>query len=291
MTTQLAVPGAQVGGIQLHLLDAGTFRLDGGAMFRVVPKALWEKRCPADAQNRILLAMRPLLVRAEDGSWVLVESGIGARRRDPKFLDMFDVHEGEGLLASLARTDVRPEQISKIVVTHMHFDHVGGVVEAPEGTTGPRLRRFPNAKLVLQRGELEDSYAGCDLCKASYVEDDWKTWKDAGSLEVVDGDQEIAPGVRVVKTGGHTRSHQIVRISSGGKHAVFWGDLVPTSAHLRAHYVMAYDLYPVDCWQAKKELVERAVSERWLSVFYHDPLTPFGHVAKDGRDYKVEEVS
>src|SRR5579871_214544 len=152
------IPIATLGELELRLLDAGTFRLDGGAMFRVVPKALWEKRCPADAQNRILLAMRPLLVRAEDGSWVLVESGIGARRRDPKFLDMFDVHEGEGLLASLARTEVRPEQISKIVVTHMHFDHVGGVVEAPEGTKGPRLRRFPNAKLVLQRGELEDSY-------------------------------------------------------------------------------------------------------------------------------------
>ncbi|MBI3724263.1 MBL fold metallo-hydrolase [bacterium] len=291
MKAELTVPHARIGGIEVFLLDAGTFRLDGGAMFRVVPKVIWEKRCPADSQNRILLGMRPLLVRAEDGSWVLVESGIGARRRDPKFIEMFDVREGEGLLASLARADVKPEEISKVVVTHMHFDHVGGVVEAPEGTKGPRLHRFPNAKLVVQRGELEDSGAGCDLCKASYVQDDWKALADAGSLEVVDGDREIAPGVRVEKTGGHTRHHQIVRFSSGGEEGVFWGDLIPTSAHIRPHYVMAYDLYPIECWEKKKELVERAVSGKWVSVFYHDPVSPLGRVARDGRDFKVEEVS
>jgi glyoxylase-like metal-dependent hydrolase (beta-lactamase superfamily II) len=154
-----------------------------------------------------------------------------------------------------------------------------------------RAPLFPNAKLVVQKGELEDAYAGCDLCKASYVEDDWKAWRDAGRLEVVDGDAEIAPGISVVKTGGHTRAHQIVRLSSAGQQGVFWGDLVPTSAHLKPHFVMAYDLYPMDVWQAKKELVARAVEQRWLSVFYHDPKTPFGRVARDGKDYRVEAIS
>src|SRR5262249_52472487 len=121
------IPRATLGELELVLLDAGTFRLDGGAMFRVVPQVLWEKRCPPDELNRILLAMRPLLVRAGDGSWVLVESGIGARRRDAKFIDMFDVREGPGLAASLAEAGVKPEEISKVVVTHMHFDHIGGV--------------------------------------------------------------------------------------------------------------------------------------------------------------------
>ena len=270
---------AKIGDLELRVLDAGTFRLDGGAMFRVIPRVLWENRCPPDDKNRILLAMRPVLVRALDGSWVLVESGIGAQRRDPKFRDMFDVREERPLEASLADAGVRPEQISKIIVTHMHFDHIGGI--AP----------FPKAKLVVQKGELEDAYAGCDLCKASYVEQDWKVLKDQGRLEVVDGDVEVAPGISVIKTGGHTRAHQIVKFPSRGEQGAFWGDLVPTSAHLRAHYVMAYDLYPVECWQAKKELVPRAVEERWVNVFYHDPVSPLGRIKADGRDFRVEAVS
>jgi glyoxylase-like metal-dependent hydrolase (beta-lactamase superfamily II) len=284
------IPRATLGELELRLLDAGTFRLDGGAMFRVVPKNLWEKRAPADDQNRILLGMRPLLVRAGDGTWVLVESGIGAKRRDPKFLDMFDVREGPGLGASLAEAGVRPEEISKVVVTHMHFDHVGGaVVVGPDGRS--RLAHFPNAKLVVQKGELDDSGANCDLCKASYVEDDWKVLREQGKLEVVDGACEVAPGVRVQVTGGHTRCHQIVRLSSGGREACFWGDLLPTAAHVRPHYVMAYDLYPMAVWEAKKELVEKAVSEKWINVFYHEPHTPFGTLCKDGRDFRVEAIS
>jgi glyoxylase-like metal-dependent hydrolase (beta-lactamase superfamily II) len=273
------IPRTQIGDLELHLLDAGTFRLDGGAMFRVIPRVLWENRCPPDERNRILLAMRPVLVRALDGSWVLVESGIGAARRDPKFKDMFDVREASPLEASFASLGVRPDEVSKIVVTHMHFDHVGGI--AP----------FANAKLVVQKGELEDAYAGCELCKASYVEQDWKALKDSGRLEVVDGDREVAPGISVVKTGGHTRAHQIVRFSSRGEEGAFWGDLIPTSAHLRPHYVMAYDLYPVDCWRAKKELVPRAVEEGWTNVFYHDPVSPLGRVRPDGRDFRVEAPS
>ena len=284
MLSTTKAPPTPLGGLELQLLDAGTFRLDGGAMFRVIPRVLWEARCPADEKNRILLAMRPLLVRAEDGSYVLVESGIGAARRDARFRDMFDVREGPGLLASLAETGVRPDQIAKVVVTHMHFDHIGGLLGAD------RTPLFPNARLVVQAGELEDAYAQCDLCKASYVEEDWRALKESGRLEVVEGDAEVAPGVRVVKTGGHTRAHQIVRFSSQGREGVFWGDLIPTAAHLRPHYVMAYDLYPVACWEAKKELVPRSVDERWVHVFYHDPVAPLGRVARDGRDFRVEGI-
>jgi len=269
----------KIGDLELHVLDQGTFRLDGGAMFRVIPRVLWEGKCPPDEKNRILMAMRPVLVRALDGSWVLVESGIGARRRDPKFKDMFDVRAETSLDAAIRGAGVDPAAVSKVVVTHMHFDHVGGVLD------------LPNAKLVVQRGELDDSYAQCDLCKASYVESDWKTIKDGGRLTIIDGDQEIAPGISVVKTGGHTRAHQIVRFSSNGQEGVFWGDLIPMSAHIRPHYVMAYDLYPVDVWQAKKELVPRALEERWTNIFYHEPKTPLGRIVKDGKDFRVEAVA
>src|SRR5262249_28231175 len=151
--------------------------------------------------------------------------------------------------------------------------------------------RFPNARLVLQKGELDDAYAGCDLCKASYVEEDWKLLREHELVNVVDGDADIAPGVRVVKTGGHTASHQIVEVGTGHSKAVFWGDLIPTSAHIRPHWVMAYDLYPMRVWEAKRELVARAVEQKWVSVFYHDPVSPFGVVVPDGKDFRVEAVS
>ena len=285
----MIIPRARLGGVEVFLLDEGTFRLDGGAMFRVVPKVLWEKKCPADDRNRILLAMRPLLVRALDGSWILVESGIGPRRRDAKFREMFDVREGPGIEAGLAELGVRPEDISQVVVSHMHFDHVGGVIAA-ESPAGERRLRFPNARLVVQKGELQDAHAPCDLCRASYVEDDWKLLRDGERLRIVDGAAELAPGVSVHVTGGHTQAHQIVEAGEGRERAIFWGDLIPTSAHLRPHFVMAYDLYPVACFEAKRRLVKQAVDERWVSVFYHDPESPFGRVVPDGKDYRVEAI-
>jgi glyoxylase-like metal-dependent hydrolase (beta-lactamase superfamily II) len=279
------IPRARLGGVEAFLLDEGTFRLDGGAMFRVVPRVLWEKRCPPDDRNRILLAMRPVLVRAEDGSWVLIESGIGARRRDPKFREIFDVREGPGIEAGLAELGVKAEEISKVVVSHMHFDHIGGLV------TVDRQARFPNARLVVQKGELSDAHAPCDLCKASYVEEDWKLLREKERVDVVDGAAEIAPGVRVHVTGGHTIAHQVVEFGSGSEKGIFFGDLVPTAAHLKPHFVMAYDLYPVACFEAKREWVERVVQEKWLTVFYHDPVSPFGRVVKDGKDYRVEAIA
>jgi glyoxylase-like metal-dependent hydrolase (beta-lactamase superfamily II) len=271
----------KIGDIEVRPLDVGTFRLDGGAMFRVVPRVLWEKTCPPDDANRILLAMKPLLVRALDGTWVLVESGIGSHR-DDKFKSMFDV-KATGLIPAIQAAGVALEEVTKIVVTHMHFDHIGGIMGG--------LYMFPNAKLVVQKGELADAHAQCDLCKASYIEADWRSWVADNALEVVDGNVAIAPGIEVVKTGGHTRSHQIVKFRSNGATGVFWGDLVPMTAHIKPHWVMAYDLFPMDCWEAKKELVSRAVDEMWIQFFYHEPGAAAGRVVRDGRDYRLEALS
>jgi glyoxylase-like metal-dependent hydrolase (beta-lactamase superfamily II) len=275
-----------LGDVRLDLLDEGSLRLDGGAMFRVLPRALWTRLAPPDDRNRILCAMRPLLVRTA-GQAILIETGIGPRCRDARFNAMYGVTAGAGIESGLEDLGLTPEQVDRVVLTHMHFDHGGGVLVP--GEEGPRLR-FPNARVVVQRREWEDSREGCPLSRASYLEDDYAPIEAAGRFELVDGDVELAPGLHLQVVGGHTRAHQMARIESGGETVVFWGDLIPTAAHLRPHYVMAYDLYPRRTWEVKERLVSRAVEEGWICVFYHEPETPLGRVVPEGRGYRVEPL-
>jgi glyoxylase-like metal-dependent hydrolase (beta-lactamase superfamily II) len=282
--TELHSPTSfSLGDVRCDLLDEGQFRLDGGAMYRVVPKVLWERGAPADDRNRITLAMRPLLVRTGDET-ILIETGIGPRRRDAKFSEMCAIEPGPGIESGLEALGLTPSDVTRIVLTHMHFDHGGGLL----GETG---LRFPKAVVTVQAGELEDSDEGCPLCKASYLADDYAPVRDAERFHVVSGDTELVPGLSVEVTGGHTRAHQIVKLSAGGETLAFWGDLIPTHLHLRPHYVMAYDLYPRQSWEAKKRLVPQAVEEKWVNVFYHDPEAPLGVAVADGRKFRIEPLA
>lgn len=286
----MALPSSEtigVGGVRLDLLDEGSFRLDGGAMFRVVPKLLWERTCPPDALNRIGLAMRPLLVRTP-GRTVLIDCGIGPERRDAKMTDQLAIEAGAGVEAGLTRLGLAPSDVDLVVLTHLHFDHAGGLTRLD--ADGQERLRFPNARVVAQKIELDDSRDDCPLCRGSYRTGDTRLVQEAGLLDLVEGDGEVAPGVRLEVTGGHTRAHQLVRIEADGETIVFWGDLIPTAAHLRPHYVMALDLYPRDCWAKKAALVPRAVEEGWVQVFYHDLHTPIGRAHPDGRSYRVEAL-
>ncbi len=277
----------KLGEFDIYPVTDGRFRLDGGAMFGVVPKVLWEKCCEADGLNRIPLSLTCLLIRAR-GKNILVDTGLGSKE-DEKFHRMFAVDRTPTLLDSLKQLGVGPEDIHLVINTHLHFDHAGGnTVRGEEGSLAPT---FPKARYVVQRGEFEDATGANERTKTSYRRDNFTPIAHRNQWEFLDGDSEILPGIKTVVTAGHTRCHQGVRIESQGHVAFFLGDLIPTVSHLPLPYIMGYDLFPIQTLEAKRRLLDHAVEEHWLLLFEHDPLVQAGQVTKD-RDgkYMLREV-
>jgi glyoxylase-like metal-dependent hydrolase (beta-lactamase superfamily II) len=267
----------ELGAFRLHALEAGLQRLDGGAMFGVVPKPLWEKRVPADERNRIPLALRCLLVETPD-ALVLVDTGIG-NKEDEKFRDIYGV-ENDGdptrLEAAIRDAGHDPSDVDIVISTHLHFDHAGGnTVREPDHGIRPA---FPGARHVVQQGELAFAHRDNERIRASYMSKNYDPVSEAGLWELVDGPAEIVPGISVVPTPGHTPHHQSVLVRSEGDTACFLADLVPTTAHLPLPWIMGYDLEPLVTLESKRELLGRAAREQWLLVFEHDPAVPWGRL-------------
>ena len=254
-----------LGNLELISLCDGFFHLDGGSMFGLVPKPLWEKKAPADARNRITLAMRPLVVRG--ARTVLIDAGLGDKEND-RFCDIYGVERARNLDHTLAEAGLTPEDIDIVLATHLHFDHAGGFTRRDaDGRVRPR---FPRAQYIVRRGEWEDATHPHERNRASYLSDNYVPLADAGVLQLVDDDRTIMPGVRVQRTGGHTMHHQMAIIESGGKTAVFVADLLPTTAHLGEAWIMGYDLYPMDTLAAKKAFLKEAIARQLLIFFEHD---------------------
>jgi glyoxylase-like metal-dependent hydrolase (beta-lactamase superfamily II) len=279
----------QVGRLRCHLLEAGMQHLDGGAMFGVVPRPLWERRIAPDARNRIPLALRCLLVEHDDGL-VLVDTGIG-NKDDAKFRDIYGVENAgaggrtllEDALASLGHT---PEDVRWVINTHLHFDHAGGdTVRNPAGEVGPS---FPRARYVVQRGELEFAHHTNERTAASYLVLNFASI----DFHLVDGETEVLPGIRCIPTPGHVPFHQSVLIESGGECACFLADLVPTAAHLPLAWIMGYDLEPLVTLETRRRLYRRAEAEGWRLCFEHDPVVAAGRLGRDGKGFGlVDPVS
>jgi methylmalonyl-CoA epimerase len=265
-----------VGSLELVSLYDGLFRLDGGAMFGVVPKALWEKKAAADDLNRIMMAMRPLVVR--DGSHtMLIDAGLGGKETE-KFYRMYAADRAQTLDHALAEAGIAAEEIDIVLATHLHFDHAGGfTVRDQSGRVRPR---FPNARYVVRRGEWNDATHPHERNRASYLADNFVPLADAGVLDFLDEDRTIMPGVRVQRTGGHTMHHQIVWIESGSDRAVFLADLMPTSAHLPDPWIMGYDLYPMDTLFAKQAFAREVARRETLIFFEHDPGIPAAFITE-----------
>lgn len=273
-------PTLELGELRVSLLNDGFQRLDGGAMFGVVPKPLWERRIPADERNRIRLALRCLLLQTPQGA-ALVDTGIGSKEavRDPKFCEIYGVEREGGLVAELATLGVGPGDIRWVINTHLHFDHCGGDTSLDaEGRVAPT---FPNARYVVARGEWEDALHPNERNRASYRPDNFRPLEHAARLDLVEPDSEVLPGVRFVHAPGHTRFHQCVRIEGGGEVALFCADLVPTAAHLPYPYIMAYDLYPLETLATKRRLLAAAAKEGWWLFLEHEPGPALGRVREN----------
>jgi glyoxylase-like metal-dependent hydrolase (beta-lactamase superfamily II) len=276
----------RLGDLELTPLHDGFIRLDGGAMFGVVPKPLWQKRAPADDRNRIRLGLRPLLVRGH-GRTILIDAGIGGKM-DAKSVDIYGVARTPTLLASLAGCGLAPADIDTVIATHLHFDHAGGFTS--RGADGAVRPAFPSARYVVRAGEWEDACHPTERNRASYLPDDFLPLQQAGVVDFVDDDATVAPGVRLVRTGGHTAHHQIVLLESGGRTAVFAADLLPTTAHLDNAWIMGYDLYPMETLAFKRRFVREAIEREYLVFFEHDPAIAAGLIREAGGRRSVEPI-
>ena len=272
-----------VGDVRVAVLQDGGFSVDGGALFGVVPRFLWQQSDPPDESNRVALALNVLLVESA-GRRVLVDTGIGDRWA-AKEAELYKISRETTLLGSLAERGLGPEDVDVVVQTHLHFDHAGGSTRLVDGTLRPT---FPRARYVVQKGEWEDATRPHERSRASYRPDDFVPIAEAGQLDLVDGEAEVAPGVRVDPTGGHTRHHQIVVVDSG-EGLLVPTDLLPTTSHLPLPYVMGYDLYPVGTLEAKRRLLAAAAERGSRILFYHDRRRPLGRVRRQGDRYVLEE--
>jgi methylmalonyl-CoA epimerase len=274
-----------VGDLELIAVSDGFIRFDGGAMFGVVPKPLWQRRTPPDDRNRITLAMRPLIVRG--ARTMIIDAGLGDKETG-KFCDIYGVDRAVTLDQTLAEAGLSPDDIDIVVASHLHFDHAGGFTKID--ATGRVVPRFPRAQYVVRRGEWEDATHAHERNRASYLTRNYVPLAGAGVLQLVDDDQTIMPGVRVRRTGGHTMHHQLIQVESGGKAAAFVADLIPTTAHVPDAWIMGYDLYPMDTLRAKQAFIKEAIDKDILVFFEHDPNVTAGYIRAVDDKPSVEPV-
>jgi glyoxylase-like metal-dependent hydrolase (beta-lactamase superfamily II) len=265
----------KLGELEFHIIRDGHVLLDGGAMFGVVPKPLWEKKSAPDSRNRITLSMNCLLIHT-GGKRIVVETGAGGKM-DAKLRDIYGL-DGPSLTNGLEKIGLRPEQIDIVINTHLHFDHCGGNTRVESGKVVPV---FPNARYYVQRGEFDHAMHPNERDHASYFRENYEPLDRAGMFTLLDGDSVIAPGVEVVVVPGHTAHMQT---------AFFLADLVPTTAHLPLPWIMGYDLYPVTTLENKKRWIPQVVKEGWLALFAHDPRVPAAHLRERDGKWEAEPV-
>ena len=265
----------RVGQFELGIVSDGLFRIDGGTMFGVVPRSIWGKLVDVDDLHRMELGLNSLVVRTPD-ALVLVETGIGTKLSE-KACRFHAFREGT-LVPELEKAGIRPGDVDFVILTHLHFDHVGGATARTE--SGPRPT-FPNARYVIQKSEWLEAANPTGLTRAGYLDDDYLPIEKAGQLELIDGDVEITPGVTCRFTGGHTVGHQMVVVTSDGKTVCYPGDIMPTTLHVKPYYITSYDLNQKMTFEAKLALVAEACANDWLMAWGHDQHQPLSSLVTE----------
>ena len=263
-----------LGDFELTILSDGTYSSDGGAFFGVVPKTMWSKKVVADEQNRIVVGLNSLLVRTGKKN-ILIETGIGNKLSD-KLIGVYG--QPAKLLDNLHAAGIAPEDIDIVINTHLHFDHCGwNTVRRGDKF----VATFPNAKYYVQEKEWDHGRLQLERDAISYMSPNYDPLLENGQMVLLSGNLELLPGISVRVFPGHTANMQAVIVESGGKKACYISDLIPTSAHLHPTWVMAFDLYPLQTIESRKKYYAEAIPEKWLTVFTHDPQTPWGYVERD----------
>jgi len=274
-----------LGGARVRLLDGGRFRLDGGAMFGIIPKPLWTRATTSDDRNRIQLGANCLLV--ESGARrIVVEVGLGDKYAD-KERDIYAIAPGRWLAPSLEAVGIEPGSITDVVQTHLHFDHAGGLTRERDGALTPT---FPNAVVHVQRQEFDDARRNFGIMNITYRAENFDPISAAQRWNLLEGDGPIVDRLRAIVTPGHTRAHQSIVIEGADRTLCFSGDVLPTLAHAGPAWNMAYDLFPLDNRASKQRLLDAASRADWLLALGHEPNTPLARVVVDGKWFRVEAL-
>jgi glyoxylase-like metal-dependent hydrolase (beta-lactamase superfamily II) len=274
------------GNFEIFSIVENSFKIDGGAMYGVVPKIIWEKLNPPDHNNMVKLDMNLLLIKT-DGENILIDAGIGdaLSERQKK---MFGIEKPSGLEKKLSQLNLTPEDIHLVLLTHLHADHAGGVIKLDKD--GKKIPRFPNARHVVQLKEWEEAMHPDERTSATYFTSNLKILEEENLLELIYGEDEVATGIRLIDTGGHTPGHQAVLIQNGDDKILCPGDIIPSTHHLRIPYVASVDLFPRQTMELKRNFLKMCTSDGWLLAFDHDLKVKIGKLEKAGEEIKIRDI-
>ena len=268
------------GNFEIFSIVENSFKIDGGAMYGVVPKIIWQKFNPPDESNLVKLDMNLLLIKT-DGENILIDAGMGdaLSERQKK---MFGIEKASNLKKKLSQNHLTPEDIHLVLLTHLHADHAGGVIKLDKD--GKKVLRFPNARHVVQISEWEEAMHPDERTSATYFTSNLKILEEEKLLELVEGEDEVAKGIRLVNTGGHTPGHQAVLIEDGENKILWPGDIIPSTHHLRIPYVASVDLFPRETMAQKRKFLQMCLDDGWILAFDHDLKVKLGKLEeKEGR--------